>query len=188
MNSFDKAIRFDKAIEMATSKIEEYYFKLPIADGDRVFRERVYCYELYHQMRLSKLFDNKDFILSGEVDKSGHPSLPSGQKRILDFIVHSPGRMKNYAVIEVKPARTFSDGKRSEVCNAFKSLLYFTKEFLYKRAIFLVFGKPNKDLNDVLKRYCIPNGIEIWHHKEVKKPARWLDNLSSPESRRLNKS
>jgi hypothetical protein len=36
----------------ATAAIEARYFRLPIAGGDPIYRERVYCYELYHQMRL----------------------------------------------------------------------------------------------------------------------------------------
>ena len=35
----------------ATRSIEAEYFHLSIDGGGPVYRERVYCYELYHQMR-----------------------------------------------------------------------------------------------------------------------------------------
>jgi hypothetical protein len=35
----------------ATAAIEPGYFRLNIDGGSPVYRERVYCYELYHQMR-----------------------------------------------------------------------------------------------------------------------------------------
>ena len=169
---------FDKEITWATSQIEEHYFELPIDGGDRIFRERVYCYELYHRMRLTGIFNSRDFVLSGEVDKSGHPHLPDGQKRIPDFIVHSPGCMrKNHAVIEVKSARVFDDGRMDDIDTAFKSLLFFINKFSYDRGIFLVFGKPKKDLRDCLNNRA-SNGIDVWHskidvwhHKEVTKSA-----------------
>jgi hypothetical protein len=34
----------------ATQAIEPGYFRLAIDGGDPVYRERVYCYELYHQI------------------------------------------------------------------------------------------------------------------------------------------
>ena len=155
---------FDDAIKCATSQIEEHYFELPIAGGYPIFRERVYCYELYHKMRLTGIFDSRDFVLSGEVDKSGHPHLPGGQKRIPDFIVHSPGCMHNHVVIEVKSARVCDDRRMDDIDTAFSSLLFFINEFSYDRGIFLVFGKPKNDLRDFLND-CASNGVDVWHRK-----------------------
>ena len=38
-------------ISVAVSRIAHGYFQLPVADADALYRERVYCYELYHQLR-----------------------------------------------------------------------------------------------------------------------------------------
>ena len=42
-------------LEQATAAIASEYFRLPVWNADPVYRERVYCYELYHQMRRSGL-------------------------------------------------------------------------------------------------------------------------------------
>lgn len=95
----------DQILVLATQSIREEYFQLPIDGRDKpVYRERVYCYELYHQMRRN--WPNGSlFTLSGEVDKSGHPLIRgNGLDRAKpDFLVHVPGDMGgNHAVIEVK--------------------------------------------------------------------------------------
>jgi len=55
----------------ATRLIEPGYFRLDIEGDAPVYRERVYCYELYHQMRL-RWPKHCRHVLNGEVDKSGH--------------------------------------------------------------------------------------------------------------------
>lgn len=37
--------------EEATRLIPKSYFHVQIEDGDPIYRERVYCHELYHQLR-----------------------------------------------------------------------------------------------------------------------------------------
>jgi hypothetical protein len=75
----------------ATSKIEEHYFQLPIAGQKNPrFLERVYCYELYHQLRFT-LCNQFPYKLNGEVDKNGNPTILQGLGPVkLDFIVHVP--------------------------------------------------------------------------------------------------
>ena len=64
---------FYDALVNATEKIGDKYFRLPVAyDEEYVFRERAYCYELYHQIR-EILPEDFPYILSGEVNKAGHP-------------------------------------------------------------------------------------------------------------------
>jgi len=43
--------QFTQIFRDATAAIPPEYFLLPIHGADPVYRERVYCYELYHQMR-----------------------------------------------------------------------------------------------------------------------------------------
>jgi len=64
--------KFQEILQMATQSMDQYYFRIAIANlrGYR-FRERVYCYELYHQLRLAlKCFP---YTLQGKMDKNNHP-------------------------------------------------------------------------------------------------------------------
>lgn len=90
-----------RAITIASRLINGTYFLLPIARIDRpIKRERVYCYELYHQLRLALC--NSPLTLTGEPDKRGHPSF-IGKQPNPDFILHTPGHHgNNTAVIEVE--------------------------------------------------------------------------------------
>src|SRR5260370_1268039 len=59
----------DGILALGTAKVGPPYFLLPIFGGDPVRRERVYCYELYHQMRC-QWPDDCRYILNGEVDRA----------------------------------------------------------------------------------------------------------------------
>ena len=67
--------RFFLCLRAATARVSPEFMLLPIA-GFRnpvfIYRERVYCYELYHQLRI-EMGDDLGFSLSGEVDKRRHP-------------------------------------------------------------------------------------------------------------------
>jgi hypothetical protein len=68
--------------------LDPHYFQLPIAgEPDPIFRERVYCYELFHQLR-NTLGDDYPYKLDGEVDKIGHPIIKGKKKP--DSILHVP--------------------------------------------------------------------------------------------------
>ena len=66
------------------------------------YRERVYCYELYHQMRILQDKDEQNYPLAinGEIDKNGHNIISNAFNP--DFIIHEQGTMNNLCVIEVK--------------------------------------------------------------------------------------
>ena len=89
-------------------QVDEKYFNFKIANKkDLIHRERVYCYELYHQMRnLQNEMKFNNYSINAEPDKSNHPILKEFCGSINpDFIVHNPGYMShqnNLAVIEVK--------------------------------------------------------------------------------------
>ena len=50
-HSTDWMVEFNLILREAAARIEPEWFELPIMGGNSVNRERVYCYELYHQMR-----------------------------------------------------------------------------------------------------------------------------------------
>lgn len=87
------------ALEQASQAVGAPYFLLPIAGRDHpIKRERVYCYELYHQLR--DALRGSELTLTGEPDKRGHPDFPAINP---DFILHTPGHHRdNSAVVEVE--------------------------------------------------------------------------------------
>lgn len=172
-------------LQRATTSIGKMYFYLTIDGGDAVFRERVYCYELYHQMR--KIWPvNSKFVLNGELDKAAHPILSKlgADHAKPDLLIHTPGDMKgNYAIIEVKHAIS-----RGGVIKDLENLALFTQEVKYKRAIYLIYGPhANAKGYDKIQRFAnelsLENTcIEVWLHSEANQPARYYTTLGHPYS------
>ncbi len=131
--------KFYQALRKSAEKIEEKYFFVKVAYRNEVsLRERIYCYELYHQLR-SNLPIEFGYTLFGEPDKSGHPEFKRALKP--DFIFHVPGTMENnVVVIEVKPI----DARRNKIREAIKNLKVFLETKEYGYAILLVFGLRNE--------------------------------------------
>lgn len=95
------------AIKQATRNIEGRYFNLPVAQAAPIKRERVYCYELYHQLRLA--LGEGPLTLTAEPDKRGNPDFGHRSAPNPDLILHLPGvHQYNTAVIEVecRPGRS----------------------------------------------------------------------------------
>lgn len=171
---------FDRLLRDATSSIGERYVRLPIALGGNTYRERVYCYELYHQMR--RLWpDASEYSLNGEVDKGGHPFLEDREhlhKVIPDLLVHVPGTMdRNFAVIEVKPANAKMKGILKDV----QTLSAFLADWGYRRGILLFYGAQGEGLLRKLQKGLLDEDtaeIEIWHHAQIGRPAELLGRLA----------
>jgi hypothetical protein len=124
-------------LSVAASQLTAEYFQLPVADGDAVYRERVYCYELYYQLRCR--WDGFPFSLGGEVDKVGHPHFQNGPyaRAKPDLLVHVPGQMShNLATVEVKPATVRDEDLRSDL----RKLSWFCRHAQYFRGVVLVYG------------------------------------------------
>jgi len=169
----------DGLLSSATECIGKNYFQLPIDGQDvPIYRERVYCYELYHQMRLAWPEDS-EFELSGEVDKSGHPLIRGNNlDRVKpDLLIHIPGNMGgNHTVIEVKPINC----SRAGISKDLSTLTAFRRYAEYKRAVYLFYG--DGDLSDIIEKAKeiefgdrenrIELGlIEFWWHRRVGEPA-----------------
>ena len=157
--------QLNQILEDATAAITAPYFQLPIFGGPPVWRERVYCYELYHQMRI-RWPEDSPLILTGEVDKRAHPIFRKLQARqaIPDLLVHSPGHMdQNFAIMEIKSQQAEPRGVQKDV----ETLREFRDIIGYQRALYLIFGQ---ELPESLSE--IPKDIEVWHHHEVGSPAR----------------
>jgi len=129
---------FQLILAEATAKIATPYFQLPIAgEVEPIYRERVYSYELYHQLRALMDEDERfaQYALSGEIDKQGHPII---RRCAPDLVFHSPGTMdSNLVVIEVKAVNAALDG----ILKDFANLGYFvSRDVNYQLGIELVYG------------------------------------------------
>lgn len=168
-------MNIEQLISKATANISGNYFQLPI-DGqeDPIYRERVYCYELYHQLRL--LWPNgSHYELSGEVDKSGHPLIRGNNlDRVKpDLLVHTPGDMGgNHTVIEVKPINANREG----IAKDLSTLTAFRRFGRYANAIYLFYGGGNihnalylaTELNEGDNNNRIDLSlVDIWWHRQV---------------------
>jgi hypothetical protein len=125
-------------LSRAASQVTDEYFQLPVVDADAVYRERVYCYELYHQLRW--LWDAFPFSRGGEVDKAGHRHFRGGPyaKAKPDFLVHVPGAMDhNLAAVEVKPGTADTNDFRVDL----QKLTWFCHRAQYFKGLLLVYGE-----------------------------------------------
>jgi hypothetical protein len=71
--------------------IESSYFQVERMDAPPAWRERVYCYELYHQLR-HHLPTGFPYTLHSEIDNRGHRIISEifGITPNPDFVVHQP--------------------------------------------------------------------------------------------------
>ncbi len=157
----------DGILAEAAAAVAHRYFFLPVDGTEPVYRERVYCYELYHQMR-TRWPKNCPYSLNGEVDKRNHPYLGEGARKP-DFLVHVPGTGDNDAAIEVKGPGATAVGIRKDI----GTLLTFRQ--WYGRVIYLVYGvDPHAALERVTasaKQEEHLDMLELWVHPAAGQPA-----------------
>ena len=172
--------RFLKCLMKAIQNIDTHYFQLHFAGNDKLkYRERVYCYELYHQLRLL-LGNDFPYKLDGELDKEGH-AIISGKKKP-DFVIHVPGEMgQNLVVIEVKTVNV-KDKIRELIEDIDKLKMFITSKASYYRAIMLIYGSVNGDLPQNIRQE-IENVhderiIILWHDSPNKKPKIMIKNIN----------
>jgi hypothetical protein len=144
---------FQEALKKATKAMEEYYFTIAMTNlkGHR-FRERVYCYELYHQLRLA--LTEFPYTLQGEMDRNGHPIISKKiGARKPDFILHEPKTMNNnFVVMEVKP---LNNTNGYQLKKDLDTLIRFL-DLGYYRAIHLIYGsldRYDRGFSKVIRAY-----------------------------------
>ncbi|MFD6568712.1 hypothetical protein [Micromonospora profundi] len=144
------AAEFLKLLVGAGRLVADRWFLLQTASGrgnEPVvrYRERVYCYELYHQLRtLSDNPHGRDagapaYTLSGEIDKAQLNAVIDGGRHKPDLVWHVPGQWQhNAVVIEVKAADHLKlDPLRKDL----QTLSAFLRaERGYERAALLIYG------------------------------------------------
>ncbi len=131
----------------ASSQITDGYFQLSTAGAmDKIYRERVYCYELYHQWRCV-WNDGFRYSLGGETDKNGHRIIRTSKKP--DFLVHRPGAMDNLLIMEVKP----KNGSLSGIVKDLATLTFFRRSPAnYSAAYFWMYGASEQEWPDIRAR------------------------------------
>jgi hypothetical protein len=165
----------DECLRNATELIAPEYFELPVAHDDPVYRERAYCYELYHQLRC-EWSPQWPYILTGEVDKRNHPLIRGGALDNVkpDFLVHSPGGMgRNYLVMEVKAI----DPASGPLSIDLKKLCAFRNHGEYENAVYLIYGDDSDGSQASMNKLrTVANAIaeqdagvdlsmiQLWHH------------------------
>lgn len=176
-----ESINLDSILSAATMAIPQMYFHLSIEGGDRIYRERTYCYELYHQMRSLWPSDTR-FYLNGEIDKASHPILAQlgADYAKPDLLVHQPGYMGgNYAIIEVKSVEASRRGIRGDL----EKLSLFVRRVGYRRALYLIYGYSAdgalaRKIADIASHLDQLAAIELWLHYAVGEPAArhgWIE-------------
>jgi hypothetical protein len=132
-------------LRRAAQKVPRHYFLFAVAGSEEpIYRERVYAYELYHQFRtlMGHRPTFSDPVLSGEVDKQGHPLLRPLKP---DLLLHVPGEMgNNLLVVEIKSVNAQHEDIRKDL----DSLEYFLPDDgKYEGGAYLVYGGQGRDID-----------------------------------------
>lgn len=176
MTRADDVESFRHILTIATERVGEQYFLLPVADQDGgapiiQYRERVYSYELYHQLRLA--WPTWGYSLGGEVDKRNHPVIhgPDLDNAKPDLLIHVPGTMEhNLVVVEIKALSPDpANPERALIHDDLRKLRAFCDRAAYEAGFLLVFGD---DVNRIIDHVNAATAqglnvdrIELWHHR-----------------------
>jgi len=155
------------------AKMDTHYFQVPVYGTDKRFlRERVYCYELYHLLRIA-LGNNYPCKLMGELDKNNNPVIqPIAGAKEPDLLWHEPGEEpNNIAIVEVKALVRFPNNKivTPRIIGDTKKLLKFLHpQIHYRKAIQLLYGHGHLGEVQALAKKISANDFAdqvmvIWH-------------------------
>lgn len=145
---------FRNLLTRSAAYVDADYFQLPVAELEtRTYRERVYSYELYHQLRCRWTDPLVGYTLGGEVDKRGHPLIRGNVLDNIkpDLIVHVPGDMsRNLAVVEIKAHLP----ERADIRRDVEKLAAFCdpSRGRYACGFFLVYGTPEGECATLVER------------------------------------
>ena len=139
----DRAVEsFIQLIRGSLDNVGDEYYRLTTTYKPLgIVRERVFCYELYHQMRLiQSQIGLTDIQIHGEIDKSGHFEFDEDAQKNPDFVFHVPGMMEgNAIVVEVKGKLegTYQDG----ICKDIGTLSKFTnRKHYYQLGLLIIYN------------------------------------------------
>lgn len=150
-------------LRTALKNVKDDFWILPRAYNGSAIRERAFCYELYHQLRMYQLDlrDNRlngllDLTVTGEIDKNGYSVLKTDEQKNPDFVFHKAGEScSNEVVMEVKGR---IDGRYiEEIIKDFDTLaLFIAHPYLhYNIGVFLLYSKTMQELKRLIREnFC----------------------------------
>ncbi len=172
---------FLKYLDIACRNIKDMYYHIPIASStNTIYRERVYTYELYHQLR-NILGLNFYYDINGELLKSRFTLMQT--ETTPDLLIHKSNERNNLVVIEVKSTEINKSSRYSEVRNDVNKINHFLnldERDIYYRGILLIYGdemlenRPLEIINGLqrqeilfLRHSKVKNGIKklVWERK-----------------------
>lgn len=152
-------------LDEALSNVGEHYWVVHSAEDEFFLRERVFCYELYHQMRKIQDPDTaKDNIkmrypifskidIYAEPDKRGWADLTAEEKKNPDFIFHEKESRNNLVVMEVK---CDINGDFVKDFNTLRSYVGEKGHLKYKCGVFFLYGHSMSEAVRKIKLLEIP--------------------------------
>ena len=172
---------FEKALIHAAEKIEERYFLTKIRQangGDKsVYRERIYCYELYHQIKVFCEYGQMSIFAEYDKSGSGFYAGTSLQRVKPDFLIHLPGNIENnHIAMEVKS----STARRSDLRKDIEKLIKLTDDHKFEIGVYLIYGKDAVIKANIANEYIDNRSkIKIFIHNEVGAKAFALNSQAS---------
>lgn len=174
---------FNSALYEAISKIDKEYYKVRLAYFNQtIYRENVYCFELYHQLR-KILGDQYTYALSGKVDKASHPDIVDRCLEFQsDFLIHQPGVINQDASLAIMYVCSLDSAFRyhEAMIEQFQRMSCATNvRDGYHRGIMLIYGDDKTELDrgiyDLYKNYCreaYERVILLYHNQIGAKPVK----------------
>lgn len=158
----EPSIREDDVVNWfadALAEVGEDYFTIRAAYTPELVRERLFCYELYHQLRkISDGIGVQGLYLHGEIDKRGHSLFDRSDWRNPDFVLHMPGSMeKNWAIVEVKG--NIED--RLAIQKDIETITTFVEEYGYKLGLYVIYGHSPDEATDAIMHAIDANKREF---------------------------
>lgn len=142
-----------ECIKKSFNNITQDYFLLETTYGE-IKRERIFCYELYHQMRCSWC-DNALIKIHGEIDKRGHSSFDQEHQKNPDFVFHIPGEFDNNRVIVEVKGNLSTNGIRKDI----ETLTTFIERYGYRKGVYLIFNYSLSEMRNELLRTRMLNTL-----------------------------
>lgn len=141
--------KYIKLIGKALDNISNDYYRLKTTyEPSGIVRERVFCYELYHQIRIHMGGTDKIF-LNGEIDKRGHVSFSREDQKNPDFVFHIPGINEgDTLVVEVKGK--IGGSYNNYIIEDLKTIAIFINKYKYTGGVFILYNHNLEELMSAL--------------------------------------
>ena len=161
--------RFLQLLLETTSLIQPHYFQLPVAGVPDAISAPA-CGSTTLRTLISREAMFADCALSGEIDKQGHPLI---RQYSPDFVLHVPGRMQNYVIVEVKPITGSARGIRKDR----KTIEYFlSADVGYTKGVHLVYGDGAINRFEAAWRRQQPaSNVDLLWHRQPGEQAHRID-------------